>query len=558
MSPSHPRLIALSGNGHSIWRCCWLAVALFAVASFLLMSAPASGQRRSDEQSQIVDQATYHSEIMAIAEYLDDVIGSRLTNSPSMRAAEQWTQGKFKEWGLVNVHKEGYEFGRGWWNESSFVRMVSPRQLTLTSIPIAWTPPTAGTITVPVIVAPMSDEADFSEWHGRLAGKAVMVSQPRLAPDQETPLFVRRTDADLQHDAEFVFPAEDINAKRKAIVNLDFLRKLEAFVSQEHGAVIVFMSRRDGKLVSGEGYRYEREDTSSLPEVELAQEDYLRLVRLANRGSTTILEINSNVHFDDTDSRAYNILADIQGTNAKAGYVMAGAHLDSWVAADGATDDGAGVTVVMEVARMLKQMNVRPRRTIRFVLWSGEEQGLRGSLAYVEQHLARRGGTDADMGIGLAHMFNWPERWPIQPLPGFGELKAYFNIDHGAGKIRGLFAERNPALVPIFRQWLSPFESTGSANVFINDGGTGTDHYPIQSIGLPGFGFLQDQLDYSRTVHSNLDTFDHLKIDDMRQSSMVLAWLLLCAASAKDDLPGSPSPTLPHTSGMTYQAETVN
>lgn len=546
-----PKNAPIPRRGRHIRRTGLSAVALFGVALCLLMRAPASAQGSSEELSRIVDQATNHSEVAGIAEYLDDVIGSRLTNSPSMRRAETWSQAKFSEWSLINVHKEDYEFGRGWWMESCFVRMISPRQLQLTAIPGAWTPPTRGMITVPIVVVPISSEDDFAKWRGKVAGKAVLVSLPNPAPDPDSPIFRRHNDLDLQRFNEFVFPVDDINEKRRAYVNLEFWRKLDRFMSEEHAAVIIKMSIRDGKLVAGEGYRYTKGDTPLLPQLELAQEDYLRLVRLAARGGDPpVLEMESNVHFDDTDSKAHNIIADIPGTDPGAGFVMAGAHLDSWAAADGAGDDGAGVAVVMEAARMLRQINVRPKRTIRFALWSGEEQGLRGSLAYVEQHLAQRGGSTDGAAEGIDHYLNWPQRWPIEPRPGFHDLKAYFNLDHGSGRIRGLFAERNPALVPIFREWLSPFESMGAANVFINDGGTGTDHYSIQSIGLPGYGFLQDPLDYSRTVHSSIDTFDHLKVDDMRKSSMVLAWVLLSAANAKTDLPKSPLPTQPRSSGM--------
>tara|TARA_R110000782_G_scaffold268689_1_gene365570 strand:+ start:100393 stop:102000 length:1608 start_codon:yes stop_codon:yes gene_type:complete len=505
----------------------------------LALATPAFAQSDDEVLAKIMAAEINHSEVMDVAEYMDDVIGPRLTNSPGARKAEAWTQEKFSEWGLTNVHKEGFSFGRGWWIESSSVRMIAPRSVQLTAIPLAWTPPTEGTVTASVVLAPMTSEADFTKWRGKLEGKAVLVSVPVPAADQTTPSFTRRSHEEMTRRTEFTFPEKDPQARRIAYTNLDFWRKVDGFLADEKAAALIVMSRRDGKLLHGEGYRYEKGDTPLMPHMELAQEDYLRLARLAGRAEKPVIELNSNVHFDDTDMQAYNVIADIAGRDAKAGYVMAGAHLDSWFAGDGAADNGAGNAVVMEAARILKSIGVRPRRTIRFVLWAGEEQGLRGSLAYVQRHLAHRGGANgATPDVGIDHFFNWSKKWPIKPLPGYRDMKAYFNLDHGSGKIRGIYAERNPALVPIFKDWLEPFRSMRAANVFINDGGTGTDHYAMQSIGLPGFGFLQDQLDYSRVTHTNADTFDHLKADDMRQSAMILAWMLWKAANMKSDFPG--------------------
>ncbi len=215
---------------------------------------------------------------------------------------------------------------------------------------------------------------------------------------------------------------------------------------------------------------------------------------------------------------------------------MAGGHLDSWVAGDGATDDGAGVMMVMEAARILAKIGVRPRRTIRFALWAGEEQGILGSLAYVEQHLATRG-VGQNTQTGLARYMGWSNRWPVTPQPGYNDLAAYFNIDNGGGKLRGIYAENNPAVVPIFREWLAPLSSLGAKDVVISKTG-GTDHVFMQAVGIPGYQFIQDPLDYeSRTHHSSADTFDKLKGDDMRQGSIVLASVLLNAANMDKPLP---------------------
>jgi carboxypeptidase Q len=256
------------------------------------------------------------------------------------------------------------------------------------------------------------------------------------------------------------------------------------------------------------------------------------------------LEIDSRVHFEDADHNAYNILADIPGVDPNAGYVMAGAHLDSWVAGDGAADNGAGSAVVMEAARILTSIGARPRRTIRFALWAGEEQGLLGSDAYIEKHLARRAPPTDPALADLPPYFSL-DNYPIQTLAGFSEMAAYFNIDNGSGKIRGIYTEGNFAVVPIFRDWLSPFASLG-ANAVVAEPTEGTDHVFLSRLGLPAFQFIQDPLDYeTRVHHTDLDTFDHLRPQDLRQASVVLATVLLAAANSEKPLPRKPLPTQP-------------
>jgi Zn-dependent M28 family amino/carboxypeptidase len=326
---------------------------------------------------------------------------------------------------------------------------------------------------------------------------------------------------------------------------LDFAKKRDAFLKAEGALAYATMSYRDGKLLHGEGYLYRRGDTPALPAVEIAAEDYRRLARLAKSGTPPTLEIVSDVRFHDDDVQAYNILAEIPGSDPKAGYVMAGAHYDSWVAGDGATDNAAGSAMVMEAARILSAIGVRPRRTIRFALWNAEEQGLLGSFAYVDRYLAARGKPGDAPLHGDALYYGWSQRWPVTPKAGFNDLAAYFNIDNGSGKLRGIYAEGNLAAVPIFKEWLAPLSSLGASAVVARRTG-GTDHVYLQQVGLPGFQFIQDPLDYdSRTHHTSVDTFDHLKADDMRQGAMVLAHVLLSAANAERPLPRPPLPTEP-------------
>jgi hypothetical protein len=498
--------------------------------------------------NRIADEGFNHSEIPLTAEYLSDQIGGRMTNSPAMRKAERWTQSKFSGWGLKNVHTEAFDFGRGWWIESSHVRLVTPRPLELRAIPIAWTPATNGALIAPIIVAPMNNERDFADYKGKLSGKIVLVTWPGPQKDDTDASFQRLSDAEVSKLDKYQQPTFDPEAIKKRAERFKFRVTLDAFLAQEGALAWAQMSRSEGRLVHGEGYSYQVGKTPKLPGVELAAEDYRKLARLAKIGDVR-LEIDSNVHFEDADHNAYNVFAEIPGTDAKAGYVMAGAHLDSWVAGDGAADNGAGSVMIMEAARILASLQIQPKRTIRFVLWAGEEQGLLGSAAYVEKHLATRPPpTDPDL-IGLSPYFSM-ESYPIKTLPEFNEMAGYFNIDNGSGKLRGIYTEGNFAVVPVLREWLAPFGSLGANSVVAEPTG-GTDHVFLSHLGLPAFQFIQDPLDYeTRVHHTDLDVYDHLRIQDMRQASVVLASVLLSAANsdkslARKTLPTQPAPTDP-------------
>ena len=510
----------------------------------VIAAVPVHAQERS-ATARIMDEGLAHSQVLTTAQHLTDVIGPRLTNSPQMRLAEAWTQAKFAEWGLENVHKEGFDFGRGWWIERSSVRMTSPRSVQLTAIPIAWTPATSGPLSAPIVVAPMKRVRDFERFRGQLAGKIVLVSYPGTASESTSPPFQRLTDEDFDKSSSYDFPVFDPEADAKNLKNADFEKQRDAFLKKEGALAYATMSYRDGKLVHGEGYMFEVGKSPSLPGIEIAAEDYRRLARLAKSGSAPTLEIDNDVRYDDSDPQAYNIFAEIPGSDARAGYVMAGAHLDSWVAGDGATDNAAGSAMVMEAARILAKLDMRPKRTIRFALWNGEEQALLGSLAWVEKNLATRGGPGDPPLIGERRYYEWRTRWPVTPRPGFEKLAAYFNVDNGSGRFRGIYAENNPAAAEVFRAWMEPFRGLGMT--FVASGRTGgTDHVFMQSVGAPGFQFIQDPLEYgSLTHHSSVDTFDHLQEEDMRQGATILASFLLNAANAETPLPRPPVPTKP-------------
>ncbi len=496
-----------------------------------------------DTINRIADAGFNHGEVVETAEYLADRIGGRMTNSPAMRTAERWTREKFTAWGLKDVRAEAYDFGRGWWIEASHVALVAPRHLELREIPIAWTPPTNGPVTAAVVVAPMSAEKDFAEWQGKLAGKIVLVSWPAPPKDDAEPPFKRLSDSDLAKLDKYEEPAFDPEEKQKQIDRINLRTKRDAFLAAEGAIAWVQMSRTEGRLLHGEGYSFHTGKTPQLPGFELGAEDYRRLARLAKQGDVRV-EIDSRVHFEDADHNAYDILADLPGKDARAGYVMAGAHLDSWVAGDGAADNGAGAAVVMEAARILASLGIEPKRTIRFALWSGEEQGLWGSAAYVEHHLAHRPAPTDAVLADLGPYFG-QETFPIQTLPGFNDLVGYFNVDNGSGKIRGIYTEGNFAVVPVFKEWLAPFASMGAASVVAEPTGA-TDHVFLARLGLPAFQFIQDPLDYeTRVHHTDIDTFDHLRPEDLRQAAVVLATVLLDAADSPGPLPRNVLPTQP-------------
>jgi carboxypeptidase Q len=521
-------------------RNCWTAL----VAAAAVTTAARAGSQPVDPASvaRIVDEGTHHSEVMTIARTLADEIGPRLTNSPGARRAEAWTQQRLRAFGLANVRKEGFEFGRGWWIERSSVRMLTPRAMQLTALPISWTPATPGPVTAPIVVAPMGSEADFARWHGRLAGRIVLISSPEAA---HVPVAAsRHTDEELAAMTAAQPPATPRPGNPEAALTryYRFPRALDAFLQAEGALAYVSISRVDGKLVTSDGNRHAVGDTPPLPGFAMAAEDYRRLVRLAEGGEAPTLEVNSLVHYEDSDTRAYNIFADITGSEPTAAFVMAGAHLDSAAAGDGAADDGAGVAMVMEAARILATMP-RPRRTIRFALWGGEEQGWLGNIAYMEKYLATRGRPDS--GLTPDERFlTWSHAWPISLRPGWRDLSVYFNLDNGSGRIRGVYADGNVAAIPIFRAWLAPFGRMDASTVALaaDEGG---DHDMLQMIGVPGFQFIQDWNDYGRMHHTTMDTFDHLDPDDMRQASIILASFLWNAANMDRPFPRRPLPTPP-------------
>jgi hypothetical protein len=517
-----------------------------AIALLALPLQVAHADATDAQINKIVDEGLSHSQAMVNASELMDGIGPRLTNSENFDKAADWALAKFRSYGLENVHKEPYPFGLAWNLDGWSARMVEPRGVLMRAMPVAWSPSTNGPLSAPVILAPMSKKEHFEKWRGKLAGKIVMVSLPGEPRQWSTSPFKRYEDSDLAKLDKYELPDDELRTYKEFVKGDKFPLELSRFLKAEGAVAMVRKSYRDWGLVSGEGYLIQPGNTLELPFMELGAEDYRRLARLEVSGKPPVIALEIQARTSDRDLTADNLIADIPGSDPKAGYVMAGGHFDSWIAADGATDDGVPSVIVIEAARIIKSLGVKPRRTIRFALWSGEEQAIMGSTAYIEQHLAHRP-VDPKLGP-LDYFAEWPATFPIEKKPGYDDLKAYFNLDNGAGKIRGIYAENNVGATSLLKKWLAPFDSMGAEKVVASKTG-GTDHEYMQAIGLPGFQFIQDPLDYGTvTHHSSVDTLDHAPPDDVRQAATILAAMLWQAANDDKVLPRPPLPTAPSKS----------
>jgi hypothetical protein len=519
---------------------------LVALAAFVL-ALPSIAEEPVDlgMVSRIRDEGMRRSQVMETVRQLTDDLGPRLTGSPQLKEANEWTRHKLEEWGLANAHLESYAFGRGWSFSRAAVHMTQPQATPLYALPKAYTPGTDGPVRGPVVVATLKKEDDFKPWKGNLAGKIVLIDEPFdfSMPDEVEPR--EYTDEGLRDIERYEIPRErDVNAFKKAsVARSAFRQTLNRFLAEEKVLATIEPSTRPwGVLRVSRGGSYVPGESVGVPALVMSAEQYNRLHRMVSDGKKVELEVEVEARYYDDDPNAYNTVAEIPGTDRSGEVVMVGAHLDSWHTATGATDDGAGCAIVMEAMRILNTLKVKPKRTIRVALWTGEEQALNGSIAYVTDHFASWSGpTDPERRAALSPM-SWKGEGTLRVLPGHAKLAAYFNVDNGSGKIRGIFGEGNAAAVPIFEAWLAPFHDLGADTVTLRSTG-GTDHLSFLNVGLPGFQFIQDELDYeARTHHSNMDVYDHLQREDMIQASVVLASILYHAAMRPEKLPRLPLP----------------
>lgn len=513
------------------------ALAVFVVLLVVLpLAAQAPSQADLYAIYQIKDEGFNRSQVMDIMSYLSDVYGPRLTNSPDIKEAAAWTTGKMNDWKLANVHLEPWgPFGRGWSNERISVQVISPRPFPLIAYAKAWTPGTNGPVTADAVLASILKEEDIQKYRGQLKGKFVLTAAVPENPERFEPQAHRYTDAELAELATQPVPAaqnpEDRIAQFRAQRELNL--KIQQFLVEEGVAAWIEPSRGDDGTVFVQqgGGRDKEKDPPTPPRVAVASENYGRIYRLLEKKKTVTMQVDIENKFYNDDLNSFNIIGEIPGTDkAKADeIVMLGAHFDSWHSGTGATDNGAGSAVMLEAIRILKTTGVKLRRTVRIGLWTGEEQGLLGSAAYVKQHFGDRSVED-------------PATKLIKILPEHAKLDAYYNIDNGTGKIRGVYLQGNGMVAPIFSAWMAPFRDLGMNTLTIRNTG-GTDHLSFDGVGLPGFQFIQDPMDYdTRTHHSNMDVYERVQEPDMKQMAVIVASFVYLTANRDEMIPRKPLP----------------
>ena len=513
----------------------------------------------------IRDEGLNKSQAMQTLSYLSDVIGERLTGSPNLKHANEWTKETLTKWGLQNAKLEAWgPFGRGWELKDFKAEVVAPYTFPVIAYPKAWSPSTKGAVTSEVVYLDAKTDADLEKYKGKLNGKIVLISEPRELKADFTGMGNRLTDEELAKMASAPNPAD---AARRPQPNQEQMqRRLQGFVEaakranflvQEGAAVIIDNSRNgSGGTVFVQSASVAQEipanplemftsrtrlqpyqkdaESKMIPQMTMATEEYNRLVRMIKFGTDVKMTVNIQTQYHDDDPMVYNTTAEIPGTDPqlKDQLVMLGGHMDSWHAGTGATDNGAGVAVAMEAVRILQAAGLKPRRTIRIALWTGEEQGLLGSRAYVKQHFGEMQNQSPTAAFGMGGQ-------PGTLVKGseYDKLSAYYNLDNGTGKIRGVYLQGNSAVAPIFKAWLDPFKDLGATTLTLSNTG-GTDHLSYDAIGLPGFQFIQDEIEYdARTHHSNQDVFDRIQADDMKQAATIMAAFIYQSAMMDEKIP---------------------
>jgi len=524
---------------------------------------PATESLNIDMYQRIRDEGLNHSHVMEFASALMDGIGPRLTASPNAKKANEWTRDTLTKIGLENAHLEDWgEFGMGWQQINTWARMVSPDTAVLILQSTPWSPATSGPVTGDVVWVDIHEEKDFDKYKGKLAGKIVLYGAMREVPPVEKSLFERNTEKDLDEIAEFPVTAgaggrsPDMQARLRTFMErMRMIDKIAQFFADEKVAAVIEPSR-DAKNGGGSGGTFFDDNGATLgrtpyladkkvkiPVAVAAIESYGRLYRLVQAHVPVSVEINVDTKFTGDHEHAYNTVAEIPGTDPKLKeqIVMLGGHLDSWIAGTGATDNGAGTIVAMEAVRILKALGVKPRRTIRIALWTGEEQGLFGSKGYCKEHFGSAALSTAPDQQALPE-FMRRVTGPLEVKPEQKFISAYFNVDNGSGKIRGIYTQGNAAVAPIFAQWIAPLKDLGVTTLTMRNTG-GTDHLSFDAVGIPGFQFIQDDLDYeSRTHHSNQDVVERLQAADLKQISTVEAIFVYNAAMRDQMIPRKPLP----------------
>jgi hypothetical protein len=557
------------------WGCCAAVIASLAVPAFsadkknketALPETPSYyGPQPVTENTDLTmyarirDEGFHHSHVMEFGGALADGIGPRLTGSPNMAKANQWTCDTLTKIGLENAHLEDWgEFGMGWQQINSWARMVSPDPEPVWMQAAPWSPSTNGPVTGEAVNIDVQDVKDLDKYKGKLGGKIVLFGAMRPTPDVTEPLFHRYTTAEL---AEMeTYPTGDARRGAPNIQQLlaDRARLMQVraaamkMMVEEHVTAIITPSR-DGGSGGGTGIVFDdnganlvrnaqvKANAVSIPNAVMMIEHYNRVVRLLQNHVPVTLEVNIETKFTGDHEHGFDTVAEIPGTDPKLKdqVVMVGGHLDSWISGTGATDNGAGSIMAMEAVRILKALNIKPKRTIRIALWSGEEQGLFGSQGYVKNHFGTFAEPEHPDPNVPAFM---RQRGKLTTTKEWETLDAYYNLDNGTGKVRGVYTQENFAVAPIFRQWIAPLADLGVSTISYRNTG-GTDHLSFDAVGLPGFQYIQDPMDYdTRTHHSDMDTYDRLHALDLEQGAVLEAIFLYNTSEREAMMPRKPFP----------------
>jgi hypothetical protein len=540
----------------------------FLLPGFALAQAPmrAPYAAPAEDIQKIMTEGRDNSQVMDMLSYMTDVIGGRLTNSPNMKRANEWTRDTMAKWGMQNAKLEAWgPFGRGWALKEFSAEVIEPQGFPVIAYPKAWSPSTKGEVTGEVVHLNIKTDADFAKYKGKLKNAIVLVGNAREIKADFEGFASRYTDAELLKMANAPNPALSprrggrfnaspeqiqnfIDQRALAVKGLNFLLEEGAAVMVDNsftgsgGTVFVSGASVGGEppktiqdLFGGNGMSaYDKgAESKMVPQMTMASEDYNRLVRMLDHNTKLKMTVNIQTQYYDEDLMGYNTTAEIPGTDPKLKdeVVMLGGHLDSWHSSGGATDNAAGCAVAMEAARILMASGLKPRRTIRVALWSGEEQGLNGSREYVKQHFGEMEGGGrmaALMGGGSGKLVKKAD---------YEKLSAYYNMDNGTGQFRGIYTQSNPYVDTIFKTWMQPFNEWGVSTVTLLNTG-GTDHLSFDAIGLPGFQFIQDEIEYSaRTHHSNQDNYDRLQEQDLKRNAVIMAAFVYQTAMMDEKIP---------------------
>ncbi|MGC2661951.1 MAG: M28 family peptidase [Bryobacteraceae bacterium] len=516
------------------------------LSSLLICALPLSAQDTVDLTvlNHIKAEAFQNSQAMDHLFYISDVYGPRLTNSPGHRQAAEWAAKRLESYGLKNVKLEKWgPFGQSWQLKFFSAHLMEPQYMPLIGIPLAWTPGTNGVINAEPVMAVIKHEDDFAKYGGKLRGKVVLDMAPKEIEMSTEPMAHRLTNEEILARETVLDPSRlgpGFGGGRRAATPpltpeertaaAKFRTKVQQFYKQE-GAVVVLeygFNGDGGTVFATAGGSRNPKDPIPLPTVAVTPEHYNRIARLIAHNIPVKLQFDIQAQFLNDNPDSFNIVGEIPGTTKPDELVMLGGHFDSWHAATGATDNGTGSTVAIEAVRILSALRLPMARTVRIALWGGEEEGLLGSIAYVQEHFAHRD----TMVLG----------------PEYNKLSAYYNDDSGTGRFRGISVGGNDMCVPIFESWLAPLKDLEADAVVGRTGALpkqpgGTDSTSFSWIGLPGFGFMQDPMEYgTRTHHSNMDFYDRVQKGDVMQSSAIMAWFVYNTATRAEMMPRMPMP----------------